>query len=60
MGEELEQCKQGENRTARLAQSKASPRKGQKKMPGGQGMILIFWTEFQAFPIRMLPPDPCV
>lgn len=58
----LEQCKQGENRTARLAQSKASPiqerpeedakRTGHKPDFSGQS--------FRVCPIRMLSPDPCV
>lgn len=56
-----EQCKQGENRSARLPQSKASPiqeRPEDAKMtshdPDFSGQ------NFRAFPIRMLPPDPCV
>lgn len=56
------QCKQGENRTARLAQSKASPtqerpeedakRTGHDSDFSGQS--------FRAFPISMLSPDPSV
>lgn len=57
-----EQCKQGENRTARLAQSKASPtqeRPEEDAKRTGHEPDFSGWS-FRAFLIRMLPPDPCV
>lgn len=57
-----EQWKQGENRTARLAQNKASPtQEGPEEDAKRAGHNPGFSGQsFRAFPIRMLPPDPCV
>lgn len=56
-----EQWKQGENRTARLAQSKASPT--QERSEDAKRAVHnpdFSGQSFRAFLIRILPPDPCV